>query len=455
MGHEAGLSRASERGGKNRRYYTGVRKRATTICCSAVALGIALSTPAWGAADAEKPRFGLLPIGWRWSLTLEVDLAAPPGFLDSYAVLAFDTGQLAAYDLQQGRQLWSVERRTSTAPVLGDGHVYVVHEQRLFALDLVDGRSLWDVELPQPLSAPVVAVGGRVFTVDEATQVTAYRREDGGRIWTVEAGAAADQPVAVEGERVYVARRDGVILCLSVENGNRVWDRRIGGAPQPMLALRDRVYVGADDNYVYCLMTGDGRIDWRWRTGGDIVGAPVLDGDRIYIVSMDALVRALDRRSGSQRWKQPLPWRPTRGLVGGPEAVIATGVGQTASFIQGLATKDGASVDPLGADGLLAGPLHVAPAPTLPSSLMVFVARSLKLGTTLTAYTRSLEPAFTPIQPLPDPNAAKAKPGPASPGVVPPLQGEPPQGLPPSGVPPTPAGEPPPGLPPTGAVGVR
>lgn len=416
---------------------------------------MALCTPAWGAAADGQPRFGLLPVGWRWSLTLDADLAGPPGFLDSYAVLAFDTGQLTAYDLQHGRQLWSVERRTSTTPVLADGRVYVVHAQRLFALDLVDGRALWDVELPQPLSAPVVAVGDWVFAVDEATQVTAYRREDGGRVWAVEAGAASEQPVAVEGQRVYVARRDGVIVSLRAENGSRVWERRIGGAPQPMLALRDRLYVGADDNYVYCLMAVDGRIDWRWRTGGDIVGAPVLDGDRIYVVSMDALVRALDRRSGSQRWKQPLPWRPTRGLVSGPEAVIATGVGQTASFIQGLATKDGASAGPLDADGLLAGPLHVAPAPALPSSLMVFVARSLKLGTTLTAYTRSLEPPFTPIQPLPDPSAAKPTPGAASPTLVPPVQGEPPQGLPPSAVPPMPVGEPPPGLPPTGAVGVR
>jgi outer membrane protein assembly factor BamB len=414
-----------------------------------------MCTPAWGALADGKPRFGLLPVGWRWSLTLDADLAGPPGFLDSYAVLAFDTGQLIAYDLQQGHQLWSVERRASTAPVLAEGRVYVVHERRLFALDLADGRSLWDVELPQPLSAPAVAVGGWVFTVDEAAQVTAYRRDDGARIWAVEAGAVSEQPVAVEGAHVYVARRDGVIVSLRVENGSRVWDRRIGGAPQPMLALRDRIYVGGDDNYVYCLMAGDGRFDWRWRTGGDIVGAPVLDGDRIYVVSMDALVRALDRRSGSQRWKQPLPWRPTRGLVSAPETVLATGVGQTASFIQGMAIKDGASPGPLDADGLLAGPLHVAPAPSLPSSLMVFVARSLKLGTTITAYTRSLEPAFTPIQPLPDPNAAKPTPGSASPRVVPPTQGEPPQGLPPVGAPPMPVGEPPAGLPPAGSAGVR
>lgn len=434
-----------------------MQKWATTISCSAVALSIALSTRAWGAPADGTPRFGLFPVGWRWSVTLDADLAEPPGFLGSYAVLAFDTGKLTAYDLQQGQPLWSVDRRTSTAPILAEGRVYIVHEQRLISLDLSDGRSLWEIELPHPLSAPVVAVGSWIFTVDEGARVHAYRREDGAEIWSVEAGGASEQPVAVERERVYVARRDGVIVSLHVENGSRVWERRLGGSPQPALALRDRVYVGADDNYVYCLMAVDGRIDWRWRTGGDIVGAPVFDEQRIYIVSMDALVWALDRRSGAQRWKQSLPWRPTRGLVSGPEAVIAMGVGQTTSFIQGTTTKDGAAAGTIDAGGLLAGPPHVAPALSLPSSLVVFVARSLKLGTTLTAYTRSLEPAFTPVQPLPDPNAPKPTPGQTSPSVVPtgPFQGEPPPGLPPSALPPAPVGEPPKGLPPAGVREIR
>lgn len=428
-----------------------MRKRATTRCCSAVALSIGLCTPAWGA-DASTPRFGLFPLGWRWSVTLDAELAEPPGFLDRYAVLAFNSGNLTAYNLQNGQPLWSVERRTSTAPVLADGRVYVVHEQRLSALDLTDGRALWDVDLQRPLSAALVAVGGWIFTVDQGAQITAYRREDGGRVWSVDAGAASERPVAVEGERVYVARQDGVIVSLRAKDGSRQWERRLGGIPQPVLALHDRIYVGTDDNFVYCLMAADGRIDWRWRTGGDVVGAPVFDEDRIYIVSMDTLVRGLDRRSGSQRWKQSLPMRPTRGVVAGPQGLLVSGVGP---IIQGVVPKDGAAAGTIDAGGLLAGPPHVAPAPSLPSSLVVFVARSVKNGTTLTAYTRSLEPAFSPIQPLPDPNAPKPTPGATGPTATPPIQGEPPAGLPPSGAPPAPVGEPPPGLPPAGTAGIR
>jgi hypothetical protein len=212
-----------------------------------------------------------------------------------------------------------------------------------------------------------------------------------------------------------------------------VWERRVGGVPQPVLALHDRVYVGADDNYLYCLMATDGRIDWRWRTGGDIVGPPGFDEDRVYVVSLDTVLRGLDRRNGAQRWKQVLPLRPTRGLTAGAGVLLVSGVNQT---IQGVTMKDGAAAGTIDAGGLLAGPPHIAPAPSLPSSLVVFVARSLTSGTTMTAVTRSLEPAPTPIQPLPDPNAPKPAPGSAPTGAPPPVVGEPPVGLPPTAPPP-------------------
>lgn len=394
-----------------------------------------MAVPTWGAAPATEPRFGLFPVGLRWSVALDEALSSPPGFMDAYAVLAFETGRLAAYDLQSGRAIWSVQARTSAAPVLAEGRVFLVHDRRLTVLSLEDGRDLWAVDLAAKLTAPVAAVGGWLFTIDEAAQVTALRSSDGARLWSVDAGGPVIQPAAVEGDHVYLARQDGIVRSLRVESGSLVWDRRIGGEPQPILALSDRIYVGASDNFVYCLMAADGRIDWRWRTGGDIVGVPVFDGGRIFVVSMDALARGLDRRSGAQRWKQALSLRPTRGLVAGPQALLVSGVNQT---IQGLATKDGASVGTIETGGLLAGPPHVAPAPSLPSSLVVFVARSLKSGTTMTAYTRSLEPAPTPVQPLPDPNAPKAAPD-GSPGTPPGTAPPPQRGAPPPGAqPPSP-----------------
>ncbi|MGE3509997.1 MAG: PQQ-binding-like beta-propeller repeat protein [Vicinamibacterales bacterium] len=407
-----------------------MRKRVTTICC---VVGLAVAAASTTRAQSPEPRFPLFPVGVRWTKVIDGALAQPPGFRESRAVLVLDDGKVTAYELDRGTPLWTVEGTATQAPVLSERHVFLVRDRTMVALDLSDGQPVWHLDLTAALSAPLSTISGWLFAVDDAANVTAYRTDDGSRIWTQPIGAPVVQPVSAEGDRVYVARQDGTIVALQLESGTPLWDRRIGGSPQPVLALRDRVYVGSDDNYLYCLRSANGQLDWRWRTGGDIVGRPGFDRDRIYPVSLDTVLRALDRQSGAQRWKLALSLRPTRGLVAGAGTLLVSGAGQT---IQGVAMKDGSNAGSVDAGGLLAGPPHIAPAPSLPSSLLVWVARSLSAGTTMTAVTRSLEPAFAPVQPLPDPTVVPSEGSdatdPAAP-VAPPVVGEPPAGLPSTG----------------------
>src|SRR5204863_708763 len=121
-----------------RRYYNGVARRQTTICCSAVAL-IALSatsiraqaplTPArtvkqTRAADDKRP-LSLFPVAPVWTLPLNNALTAPPAFRDAYAVFALEGEQLAAYDLEQGARLWLTNIATTIEPAIGAELVFI------------------------------------------------------------------------------------------------------------------------------------------------------------------------------------------------------------------------------------------------------------------------------------------------------------------------------------------
>ena len=44
---------------------------------------------------------------------------------------------------------------------------------------------------------------------------------------------------------------------------------------------------------------------WKFRFGGDVVGIATT-GDLVFVVSLDNLVRALNRSNGNQVWKRPL-----------------------------------------------------------------------------------------------------------------------------------------------------
>ena len=87
-----------------------------------------------------------------------------------------------------------------------------------------------------------------------------------------------------------------------------------------------------DDSF-YCLAAKDGKVIWRWKTGADVIGTPAIDAKRIYFVSLDNVLRALDRDSGSVRWQKPLPMRPATGpLLTGWTIVVAGSAAELHAF---------------------------------------------------------------------------------------------------------------------------
>ena len=97
-----------------------------------------------------------------------------------------------------------------------------------------------------------------------------------------------------------------------------VWEAKLPADGTTLTPLDDRLFVGASDRFFYCLSADRGKRKWRWRTGGTIVGTTVVVGDRVYFVSLDNVLRSLNRSDGNQRWKSAVPHRPTGGpfLIG-------------------------------------------------------------------------------------------------------------------------------------------
>jgi outer membrane protein assembly factor BamB len=227
--------------------------------------------------------------------------------------------------------------------------------------------------------------------------VSAFRASDGGLIWRRDGGAPAAAPPSLAADRVYVAMTDHRILALHVASGEPVWEQRVAGQPGDILALDDRIYVGADDDYFYCLLAGSGRVDWAWRAGADIVGRGAADHDRVYFTALDNVLRALDRRTGNQRWMRSLPLRPGSGPVVAADTVFVRGVG---SVVRAYGARNGEPAGELPVDGdVVAGP-HLAAGTPLP--MIVITARSLQQGATVRAFIRSIEPETAPAAPLPD-----------------------------------------------------
>ena len=403
------------------RYYNGVGTAGTTICCSA-ALALAVASPLTIAApkvrapsQVERPGslppskqsraatdrtpLSLFPLTVAWTLALNSAITGPPAYDDTRGYFPIEGDRIAAYDLTHGTQLWVASATANMEPAVGDGLVYLAEPGALAALHATDGSIAWNVPLADALAVPLVWDNGWLVAATSASTILAFRASDGQLIWRRDIGAPAHAPPTLAADRVYVPTHDGRVVALRVDTGAPVWEHRLGGAANEILALDERLYFGSKDRFFYCLNTSDGKEEWRWRTGGDAIGRPLVDERTVYFVALDNVLRALNRNSGVQRWKSPLPLRPGSGPAKAGDTIVVAGIAPT---LLGYNAMDGKAAGALPTNGEIAAPLHVFNDSMRPLPVLIVLTRDIAKGATVTALMRSIEPAIVAIAPLPN-----------------------------------------------------
>ena len=381
-------------------YYNGVPLGRTTRCCSAIAL-IVFSAIAIGA-DRKPDRTPLLLFPTRpvWTLALNNQLTVPPAYDATRAFFTIEGDRIVCYDLLSGAQQWLVTARPQMQPVTGDGLLFLVEPDSLTALHIEDGSIAWQQPLTDPLAVRPVWDNGWLVLSTSAGIVRAIRATDGQLIWSRDLGSPSHGLPALAADRVYVPTENGRVVALTVTDGAPIWERRLGGAPNEILALDERLYVGAKDNFFYCLMTKDGRVDWKWRTGGDVIGAPTSDENNVYFASLDNVLRALNLKSGGQKWLRALPFRPAWAAtkVGGTIVVA----GQAAS-LRAYTITNGQPAGEVAAAAEVAAAPHVVDGPATALPMLLIVTRDIAKGAAGVLVTRRIEPDSAKITALPNP----------------------------------------------------
>ena len=280
---------------------------------------------AFTAPSSEITPSTFFPLETRWIAELDAPLAAAPAFDLQHAYVALRDGSLTAVRLADGEVAWSTDCETRFSPAAADGIVVVATAQRLVGLRTDDGATLWTADLRTPVSAGPVWKAGWLVTVLENGEVMALRAEDGSEFWRRQLSGSLEVAPTVSGRTVFVPIADGRVVALDLMTGDPLWEHPVGGSPREILAADD-LFVGSTDNFFYRLSRDDGQLLWRWRTGADIVGRPAADPRQVMFVSLDNVLRSLDRKSGVQQWRRPLPGRPTAGPTIVDDLVLVAGV---------------------------------------------------------------------------------------------------------------------------------
>jgi outer membrane protein assembly factor BamB len=355
----------------------------------------------------------LFPVRTLWTLALNNQLTRPPAFDAACGYFAIERQRLVAYDLRSGALKWLVSADPLMAPVVGDALLFLTEPGMLTALHTADGSVAWQLPFTERLVVAPAWDNGWLVVATSDNAVLTFRAIDGHLIWRHSLGSPAHARPALAADRVYIGTDDGRIVALQVETGEPVWERTLGAAPNDMLALDTRLYVGSKDNYFYCLLAEHGEVDWRWRTGADVIGMPVIDDRRVYFVSLDNLLRALDRISGAQQWKAVLPFRPTGGPVKAGEALIVAGLSPSMNAYN---AKDGKPAGEIAAGAELAAPPHLQAGTGDTPPVLIAVTRDIAKGAGVSAITHAIEPPLLPMVPLPNLTPMLPVPAPPNPG---------------------------------------
>lgn len=237
---------------------------------------------------------------------------------------------VAAVD-ESGEDLWQryprdgprTELYPVSVPAVGDGSIAFAMGDELYAVDAEFGGIRWSSEIHGEAMMPVGAgedfyVPGYVRDEDITPPEGALTRlGSAGDRRLLHDGNALSGPPAVGDGKLFTGDFQGIVRAVEAESGAEEWSVRTGGTVAPP-ALRDgAVYVGSDDGAVYALDATTGEKLWRFDTPSRADYSPAVSEDTVYAVTDRGGVYGIDRGTGDLDWGVRLP-----GGIAAPPAVF-------------------------------------------------------------------------------------------------------------------------------------
>jgi outer membrane protein assembly factor BamB len=232
------------------------------------------------------------------------------------------SGEALAFSAANGKRLWQtkLKKPLSAGPGVGEGlAIFGTSKGELIALDAATGAKRWDVWLgSELLSAP--AIGSKLVVVRTVDgKLHGLQSTDGSELWVTSEtlpkltlrGIA--EPVIVK-DLALSGFDNGRVLAVSLGNGNTAWDVAVAQSHgsselQRLVDIDSTVVVDGDDLYAVSfqgriarMATETGQVLWTHDISS--YAGLAVDADNVYISTAEGDVVGLDRRTGTEQWRQ-------------------------------------------------------------------------------------------------------------------------------------------------------
>lgn len=223
----------------------------------------------------------------------------------------------------------SRRQRITADPVVAADRVFTLDADALVTATSVSGQTLWQRNLRPPRDSEGDATGGglaydagRLYVSLGYGELVALDAGTGAELWSQEVDATASGAPTVSGGLVYLVAGDDTGWAIEADTGRLAWQvpaapslANVLGAPAPALDGDLAVFGFGSGELIATFRQGGLR---RWeadvagqRLGvaaariGDMTGAPVIAGGRVFAGNHSGRMAAFDAASGERLWTAP------------------------------------------------------------------------------------------------------------------------------------------------------
>lgn len=267
--------------------------------------------------DGDVAAFDLRTGRQLWRVDTKLELAGGTGAGNGHVAVGSADGQVVLLSAENGAQKWraNVKGEVLSAPAIADNAVIVrTVDGKLHALGLADGAEAWTAEQQIPrltlrgTAAPVVVRDLALSGFDNG-RVLAVAINDGATVWDssvsppqgrteLERLNDIDAAVKVVGDDVFVAGFQGRAAMLSLESGQIWWTREVSSY-RGVDVDDEQMYVSASDGSLVALNRRTGVELWRNDTlQRRSLSAPVAVGGHVVVADIEGYVHFFDRATG-------------------------------------------------------------------------------------------------------------------------------------------------------------
>ena len=183
-----------------------------------------------------------------------------------------------------------------------------------------DGKAGWKTRIPggRALATPAV-VDGMVYLGGGfgSREFYAFHADTGKPAWGLSLSDDGPTAAVVAEGRVVFNTESCTLFVVDAKTGKQLWSRWLGDPLLSQPAVHAGVvymaYPGSGGHRLIALGLDHGEKKWEVPIAGDIISAPVVDGDSVYLTTFDGTVYRYDLAKGELKWKQAMqatsaPW---------------------------------------------------------------------------------------------------------------------------------------------------